>query len=332
MRSQIRTGGLVIGAVLIILALHVLWFIYTPISPGRPIRMDITFGTSAWKISKTLAKEHVITDAPAFMAIALVTRRARNLQAGTYVFEGRHYPFEVMDILFHGKSLRYKITVPEGSDIFAIGDILTTTGMFSRKEFIHTAGKRSTAEFFGLDAPTMEGFLFPDTYYLGPNMTAMEIISRMVGRFREVYTAEMRARAKRIGLSDSEVITLASMIEKEARSSVEKPIISSVFHNRLKLGMPLQSDPTAVYGIEGFRRAITPGDLRRKSPYNTYLNKGLPPGPICNPGKDAIQAALWPTETTHLYFVSKGDGYHYFSSSYKDHKDAIARSRTSSRK
>ena len=186
MRSQIRTGGLVVGAVLIILALHVLWFIYTPISPGRPIRMDITFGTSAWKISKTLAKEHVITDAPAFMAIALVTRRARNLQAGTYVFEGRHYPFEVMDILFHGKSLRYKITVPEGSDIFAIGDILTTTGMFSRKEFIHTAGKRSTAEFFGLDAPTMEGFLFPDTYYLGPNMTAMEIISRMVARISAV--------------------------------------------------------------------------------------------------------------------------------------------------
>jgi len=261
-----------------------------------------------------------------------VTKKARNLQAGTYVFEGRHYPFEVMDILFHGKSLRYKITVPEGSDIFTIGDILTTTGMFSRKEFIHTAYQRSTAEFFGIDAPSMEGFLFPDTYYLGPNMTSMEIISRMVTRHREVYTEDMQARARRIGFSDAEVMTLASMIEKEARSSEEKPIISSVFHNRLRMRMPLQSDPTAVYGIEGFRRMITPEDLRRNTPYNTYLNKGLPPGPICNPGKEAIKAALWPAETSHLFFVSKGDGYHYFSSSYKDHKDAIARSRTSSRK
>ena len=329
---MIRTGGLVFGAVLIILVLHVVWFIYTPISPGRPIRMDITFGTSAWQISKTLAKEHVITDAPAFMSIAMLTKRARNLQAGTYVFEGRHYPLEVMDILYLGKSLRYKITVPEGSDIFAIGDILTTTGMFSRKEFINTAQKRSTAEFFGLNAPSMEGFLFPDTYYLGPNMTAMEIISRMVGRYRTVYTLDMQARARRIGLSDLEVITLASMIEKEARSSVEKPVISSVFHNRLRLRMPLQSDPTAIYGIEGFRLTITPEDLRRNSPYNTYLNKGLPPGPICNPGKDAILAALWPAETTHLYFVSKGNGYHYFSSSFRDHNAAIARSRTSSRR
>ncbi|MEN6474865.1 MAG: endolytic transglycosylase MltG [Syntrophaceae bacterium] len=332
MRSMIHTGGLVVGAVLIILVMHVMWFIYTPISPGRPIRIDITFGTSAWRISKTLAKEHVITDAPAFMTIALLTRRARNLQAGTYVFEGRHYPIEVMDILYQGKSLRYKITIPEGSDIIAIGDILTTTGMFSRREFIKTAQKRSTAEFFSLNAPSMEGFLFPDTYYLGPNMTAMEIISRMVARYRKVYTSDMQARARRIGLSDLEVITLASMIEKEARSTVEKPIISSVFHNRLKLRMPLQSDPTAVYGLEGFRRTITPGDLRRKSPYNTYLNKGLPPGPICNPGKDAILAALWPAKTSHLYFVSKGNGYHYFSSSFKEHNAAIARARISSRK
>lgn len=332
MRSVIRTGGLVVCAVLIILVLHVLWFVYTPISPGRPIRMDITFGTSAWRISKTLAKEHVITDAPAFMAIALLTKKARNLQAGTYVFEGRHYPFEIMDILYQGRSLRYKITVPEGSDIFAIGDALTATGMFSRKEFVNTARRRSTAEFFGLDAPSMEGFLFPDTYYLGPNMTAMEIISRMVRRYREVYTPDMQERAKRIGLSDLEVITLASMIEKEARSRVEKPVISSVFHNRLRLNMPLQSDPTAVYGIDGFRRTITPGDLRRDSPYNTYLIRGLPPGPICNPGKDAILAALWPAETSHLFFVSKGDGYHYFSSSYKEHNAAIARSRIAVRK
>jgi UPF0755 protein len=309
-----------------------MWFIYTPTSPGRPIRMDITYGISAWQISKTLAKEHIITDAPAFMTIALLTRRARNLQAGTYVFEGRHYPLEVMDILYQGKSLRYKITIPEGSDIYAIGDILTTTGMFSRREFIKTAQRQSTPEFFGLNAPSMEGFLFPDTYFLGPNMTAMEIISRMVGRYHKVYTPDMQARAKRIGLNDLEVITLASMIEKESRTSVEKPIISSVFHNRLKLHMPLQSDPTAIYGLEGFRRKITPQDLRRDTPYNTYIHKGLPPGPICNPGKEAIQAALWPAETSHLFFVSKGNGYHYFSSSFKEHKAAIARSRIASRK
>lgn len=332
MRTMLHTGGLVVSAVLIILVLHVMWFIYTPVSPGRPIRMDISSGTSAWQISKALAQEHIITDAPAFMAFALLTKKARNLQAGTYVFEGRHYPFEVMDILYKGRSLRYKITVPEGSDILEIGDILTTTGMFSRSEFIKAAQSRKTAEFFSLDAPSMEGFLYPDTYYLGPNMTSLEIMARMVRRYRQVYTPHMHTRAQRLGLNDCEVMTLASVIEKEAQSASEKPIIASVFYNRLRRGMPLQSDPTAIYGIEGFRRDITPEDLRRDSPYNTYLNKGLPPGPICNPGKDAILAALWPAQTSHLYFVSKGDGHHYFSTSFKEHNAAIVRSRMSSHK
>ena len=142
----------------------------------------------------------------------------------------------------------------------------------------------------------------------------------------------MGRTGKRDGVSVHEIVTLASIIEKETATPQERPLIASVFHNRLKLRMPLQSDPTAVYGLEGFRRTITPGDLRRKSPYNTYLNKGLPPGPICNPGKDAILAALWPAKTSHLYFVSKGNGYHYFSSSFKEHNAAIARARISSRK
>jgi len=290
--------------------------------------MEIQSGTSAWQISKALAKEDIITEAPTFLVFALLTKKARNLQAGTYVFEGRHRPFEVMDILYKGESLRYKITIPEGYDLFAVGNVLATTGLFSRQEFIHAASQPETARFFDLDAPSMEGFLYPDTYFLGPNMTALEIIARMVRRFRQQYTPDLQQRARRLGMTDLEVLTLASMIQKEAVSPSEKAIISSVFHNRLRKGMRLQSDPTAIYGIKDFRRDITPEDLKRDTPYNTYLHKGLPPGPICSPDRDSIMAALWPDKTTHLYFVSKGDGHHYFSASLKDHNVAIQRSKT----
>lgn len=328
MKSFPRVLLIIVSSVAIVLTGHVYLFIHTPVSPGRAVLMEITVGTSAWRISSTLEQKHIITNAPTFLALALLTKKARTLQAGTYVFEGRHTPFEILDILYKGKSLRYKLTVPEGSNIFDIGELLGKTGMFSRNAFIETARQRDTAHFFSLDAPSMEGFLYPDTYYLGPNMTPKEIIARMVRRFRQMYTPDMQRRAHRLGLTDLEVLTLASMIEKEAVSPSEKPIISSVFHNRLRKGMRLQSDPTAVYGIEGFHRDITPEDLKRDTLYNTYLHKGLPPGPICNPDQEAIMAALWPEETSHLFFVSKGDGHHYFSASLKEHNEAIQRSKT----
>ncbi len=312
----------------ILAVIHTYTFITTPSNPPESLLMEIKPGTSAWEISRQLEEKGVITDSLMFMAIATGTGKVTHLQAGTYVFEGRHYPLDIMHILFKGRTLKYRITIPEGSTIFDIASIVAETGLLSREEFFNSAQDPETTAFFGIDAPSMEGFLYPDTYYLAPHMTPREIMGKMVERFHEVFTGDMLRRAQELDMSVTQVVILASIIEKEAVLSREMPIISSVFHNRLKCGMRLQSDPTAIYGIDGFRRRISSKDLKRDTPYNTYRYGGLPPGPICNPGVKAISAALWPADTKYLFFVSQGNGTHYFSRSHTEHRDAIRKMAT----
>ena len=312
----------------ILAVIHTYTFITTPSNPPESLLMEIKPGTSAWEISRQLEEKGVITYSLMFMAIATGTGKVTHLQAGTYVFEGRHYPLDIMHILFKGRTLKYRITIPEGSTIFDIASIVAETGLLSREEFFNSAQDPETTAFFGIDAPSMEGFLYPDTYYLAPHMTPREIMGKMVERFHEVFTGDMLRRAQELDMSVVQVVILASIIEKEAVLSREMPIISSVFHNRLKCGMRLQSDPTAIYGIDGFRRRISSKDLKRDTPYNTYRYGGLPPGPICNPGVKAISAALWPADTKYLFFVSQGNGTHYFSRSHTEHRDAIRKMAT----
>ena len=312
----------------ILAVIHTYTFITTPSNPPESLLMEIKPGTSAWEISRQLEEKGVITDSLMFMAIATGTGKVTHLQAGTYVFEGRHYPLDIMHILFKGRTLKYRITIPEGSTIFDIASIVAETGLLSREEFFNSAQDPETTAFFGIDAPSMEGFLYPDTYYLAPHMTPREIMGKLVERFHEVFTGDMLRRAQELDMSVVQVVILASIIEKEAVLSREMPIISSVFHNRLKCGMRLQSDPTAIYGIDGFRRRISSKDLKRDTPYNTYRYGGLPPGPICNPGVKAISAALWPADTKYLFFVSQGNGTHYFSRSHTEHRDAIRKMAT----
>lgn len=314
---------ILVACILIVLITHVFMFITGPRTPPRPIMLEITPGTSAWEISKKLEHEGIISDASMFMAVAVITGKINRLQAGTYVFEGRHYPLDIILILFKGRTLKYRITIPEGSNIYDIGAIIAETGLLSRQDFIESALSAETIEFFDIKAPSMEGFLYPDTYYLAPHMTPLEIMAKMVTRFHAACGPDLQEQLDELGMTFSEVVTLASIIQKEAVSPAEKPIISSVFHNRLKHRMPLQSDPTAIYGIDGFRRKILPQDLKRDNPYNTYKCRGLPPGPICNPDLESIQAALRPAKTGYLYFVSKGNGSHHFSKTYQEHNRAI---------
>lgn len=315
----------------ILLLTHIYIFFTTPVTPELPVIMEIESGKSAWEISRELMKKGIISDHIMFMTTALATGKASHLQAGTYVFQGTHYPMEIIHILFKGRTLRYRITIPEGSNIFDIGEIVAATGLVSKQEFIQAAHDNRTTSFFGIDAPSMEGYLYPDTYFLSPHMTPLEIMAKMIYRLNQVFTPLIQQRSSSLGLSRTQVLTLASIIEKEAVFSKEKPLISSVFHNRLKKKMPLQSDPTAVYGIDNFHRKITPKDLLRDSPYNTYRHTGLPPGPICNPDRSSITAALWPENTAYLYFVSRGDGTHFFSRSLKEHNNAIRENRRSSK-
>lgn len=305
-------------------------FLSTPAQPPLPVTMEIHPGDSAWEISLRLETHGVIDDARLFYLTAAATRKLRRLQAGTYVFSGNHLPREIMAVLFQGRTHQIKLTIPEGADLFMVADLASRTGIVSREEMLAAARAPETMAFFGIDAPSMEGFLYPDTYFISPNATPLEIMSRMVERFRDIYHPELTRQAQRLQLTRLEHIALASLIEKEAILNREKPIISSVFHNRLRRGMRLQSDPSAVYGLDGFHGRIRPKDLKRDTPYNTYLHAGLPRGPICNPGREAIVAAVQPSDTPYLYFVATGCGEHTFSASYREHRRAI-RSRKNTR-
>jgi UPF0755 protein len=321
----------ILTCILVVVITHTYIFVITPRTPSRPLMIDIKQGMSAWQISRELERQGIISDKVMFMACAVLTGKVTHLQAGSYVFEGTHYPFDIISILFKGRTLKYRITIPEGSTIYEVGAIVSETGLLSKSDFIKIASSQATTEFFGIDTPTMEGFLYPDTYFLAPHMTSLEIMAKMVSRFNEACPRNIKERCQELGMRMSEVITLASIIQKEAVTGSEKPVIASVFYNRLKQNMPLQSDPTAVYGIDGFRRRIMPEDLKRDTPYNTYRNQGLPPGPICSPDAKSIHAALWPARTGYIFFVSKGNGTHFFSRTYQEHAQAIQMSNSATK-
>ncbi len=327
MKLKGHLAFIIVVSFLVLAVVHTSVFLRTATSPASPLQLDITPGKGAWEICKDLESLDIITHAPTFLALVVLTGKASHLQAGTYVFEGSHFPQDIAEILFKGRTLRFRVTIPEGADLFDIATIIAATGEVNPAAFLTTARSPATVAFFELEAPSMEGFLYPDTYFLAPHMTPLEIIARMVDRFHQIYTPELQQQALLRGLGRLEVITLASIVEKEAVLPEERAIIASVFHNRLRRGMRLQSDPTAIYGIEGFHRAISPRDLRRNSPYNTYLHVGLPPGPICCPGRGAIEACLNPAQTPYLYFVSQGNGRHTFSTTLRQHNQAVSRLR-----
>jgi UPF0755 protein len=216
-----------------------------------------------------------------------------------------------------------RFTLPEGYSIYQVAELLDKRGIFNKGSFLKQCFNRSLLSQLGIQASSVEGFLYPSTYGIHPGMNESTLITQMVSRFRSVYDKKFSERAKALGLNRSNVLILASIIEKEAIDPMERPIISSVFLNRLRMRMPLQSDPTAVYGIRAFAGKISKRDIMRYTPYNTYHIKGLPPGPIGNPGESSIEAVLSPASTHYIYFVSKMDGTHQFSVNLKEHNKAI---------
>jgi len=196
-------------------------------------------------------------------------------------------------------------------------------GLTDGPVFIRSANDIAIVKALGVEADSLEGYLFPDTYHFPKGLPLDEIMGTMVNRFQEIFSTEWQERSRQMGMSIHQVVTLASIIEKETGAAFERPLIASVFHNRLAKRMRLSSDPTVIYGIKDFDGNLTRKHLKTANPYNTYLNKGLPPGPIANPGVAALEAALYPAETDYLYFVSKKDGTHQFSTSFKEHNRAV---------
>jgi len=247
----------------------------------------------------------------------------RKLTPGYYQFYGRVRPWDVFKMLRDGLIVGWKVTVVEGDTMEMVRVKLMEEGIVAGEEFDALVADPKFLEKLGISAPSLEGYLFPDTYSISKGATAEEVIVMMVKRLDEVWDEDMARRAEELGFTKTEVLTLASIIEREAILDSERPIISGVYHNRLKKGIPLQADPTAIYGVKPLSSGVKMSDLKRRTEYNTYLIKGLPPGPIASPGLKSIKAALHPAKVPYLFFVANYQGGHTFSVTHEEHLRAV---------
>ena len=292
-------------------------------------------GTSFTDIARILETNGIVRDHRSFYLLARIREAIPKVKAGEYEVHTNMTPSEVLAKLIRGDVIKYPITIPEGFNLIQVGEILEKAGVSSQRAFLDKARDPNFVTSLGLEGDSLEGYLFPDTYNFPKGFGEEPVIRQMVSRFNAVY-APLAKRADQLGLSRRDVVILGSMIEKEAMDDQERRMISAVFHNRLQRGMALQSDPTAIYGVKMAKdrtdKRITRQDLLRKSPYNTYHITGLPKGPIANPGIKSLQAALNPADVDYLYFVSKNDRTHYFSSTLEEHNRAVNRYQRSLKK
>ena len=273
--------------------------------------------------SERLHKIGIINNLAEFKLFAYIKGYEKSIKAGEYILSSAMTPEEILEIVVNGKVRLHRLTVPEGYNLRQIARIVAWAGFGTEADFLRAATDADLVHAKGIDAETFEGYLFPDTYYFPKEARPEDVISTMVKRFWSLFRPEWKNRAETLGFSIHQVVTFASIIEKETGAAFERPIISSVFHNRLKRRMRLQSDPTVIYGIKDFDGNLTRKHLARTTSYNTYRINGLPPGPIANAGIKAIEAALYPADTKFLYFVSKKDSTHKFSANIQDHNSAV---------
>ncbi len=293
------------------------------IAAGKEVIVNIPKGSSVKAIGKILGDAGLIDNDPRFLLLAKFSGYSGRLQAGEFRLVGGQRPGGVIKELVFAKPVQHPVTIIEGLRATEIAELFAKKGWCDAENFISLVTDQRFIDLLGLkDLSSLEGYLYPDTYLLTSEMKGAEkIITMLVHRFAMVW-AELTAEIDH-EISREQMVILASIVEKETGAASERSLIAGVFTNRLDRGMRLQSDPTVVYGVENFSGKITRQQLRHPTPYNTYTIPGLPVGPICNPGKEALQAALHPTETKFLYFVSKNDGTHQFSASLSAHNSAV---------
>ncbi len=325
MRSLLKVAlGLL--ALAILAAIPVGWEAYQFLETPNPFAQRYTVGQGATlsKVAADLEEQRVV---PSALYLRILGRfwKGGHIRAGEYQLEAGLRPMEVLEQLRHGKVVQHRLVIPEG---FSNRDIIHLMAQKGWDDIGVLLSDPKTREKFGIKHPSMEGWLFPDTYFYSQGESAMTLVTRMVERTRKVLDEAWNKRAKGVDAqlrSPYEALIFASIIEKETGQGSERPRISAVFHNRLKIDMKLQSDPTVIYGIPDYDGDIKRKHLTTPTPYNTYTQHGLPPTPIANPGRAAIEAALNPIVSKELYFVARGDGSktHRFSKTLKEHQHKV---------
>jgi UPF0755 protein len=304
-----------------------------PYRGHRPekVFVDIPHGTSRWGVAQILRSNDVIRSPLAF-ALFSDWHFRRSLQAGEYYFDHPVNSREVFWKIAHGQIFVHTVTVPEGWTMFDIADELDREGVCSRSDFLTAAHDTTLIADLAPQAYSLEGFLFPSTYEFTRRATCEQVVKRMVQNFRAVWETLKPAGAPENpgSLTTLELVTLASLVERETPNAEERPLVAGVFYNRLRHGTPLQCDPTVQYAMElagRLEKNVHAVDLRTNSPYNTYEHRGLPPGPIANPGEASLRAALAPATTDYLYFVANDQGGHFFSATLAEHNRNVAKLR-----
>ena len=321
----------IIGSIIAVLILLVVGYIYIQIGPynknsKKDILIEIPKGATLTKVSSILEENKLIKNRVLFKVVSKFKEDNNGVKAGKYLLSQKYSNSEILDVLISGKTYNdgIKVTIPEGSTYKEVIKYLTNKKI--GKAEVYEELINNPKEFYDKykfldekDITTLEGFLYPDTYYFEKDMSEKDVISAMLKRFSEVYTPELKEKQKKMGLTLQQVINMASIIEKEAVKDVDRPKIAGVFYNRLEIGMPLQSDATIQYIFDERKHIVSYSDLKIDSPYNSYLNKGLPPTPISNPGIKSIEAALEPEDNDYLYFVATVDGGNNYSKTYDEH-------------
>lgn len=312
-------------AVLILVASYLFFYPLRWETNEKSFYLVIEKGDNLSKVSQKLKDSGLKFNSQLLFFTSILLKIDRKIYPGRYDFQKGVTLASLLKKFYKKEISTIDVTIPEGSNLYQIAGMLRGEIELDSSFFVRACFDTALIHRLGLNSKNLEGYLFPDTYKFFWKMEPEKIIQMMVQEFENLITDSLKSQLRELNLSLYEVLILASLVESEAKIDEEKPLISAVYHNRLKIGMPLQCDPTVIYALGGLDRPLTLKDLEVDSPYNTYKYQGLPPGPINNPGKVSILAAFYPAEAEYLYFVAKGDGSHIFSVDLEEHNRARAK-------
>ena len=326
--KRLVLGAVLAGAVSVsAMGGYAVHLFFQPMSkPGvaGEVRLLIPSGTTFSQVTQQLREQQMLRHPRLYDWTARWLGASRRIKTGEFLVLREWTTWEVFQHLIRGKGIRHRVTIPEGLNFRGIAERLESAGFGNREAYLALMEDPKLLASTGLpEAKTLEGFLYPETYFFSRVESPRRILAVMIAQYRRTFTPEFQARAEELGFSEYEVLTLASLVEKETGMAEDRTKIAAVFHNRLRKRMLLASDPTVIYGIPDFDGNLTRKHLRTPTPYNTYTKRGLPPTPICNPGKDSLISILYPAEVNYLYFVARGDGASEFSSTLKKHNENV---------